>query len=348
MEKVKIGFVGVGGMGQVAHLRNYVTHSGCEVVAIAELREDVRTRVAARYGIPKTYTRFEEMLENEKLDGIVASQPFMRHGVLLTALFQAKTPVLSEKPLAASIQVGERILAAAQATGVSYYVGYHKRSDPAVMYAKKEIEELRESGELGRLKYVRIVSPVGDWIQGGFDGLISGPRAEGLEMDPPAPDMDAATYAAYSTFVNVYIHQINLMRHLLGEDYAMKYAERNGLMLAVESASGIPGVIEIAPYTTTLAWQEEAMVCFEKGYVRIAIPAPLVVNRCGEVSIYKDPGNGATPQEIRPQMPWVHAFKQQAINFCNAIQGEKTPLCGPEDALKDLKVSLDYTLMKGK
>ena len=51
-KKVRIGFVGVGGMGQCAHLRNYVTVPNCEVVAIAELREQTGQAVARRYGIP--------------------------------------------------------------------------------------------------------------------------------------------------------------------------------------------------------------------------------------------------------------------------------------------------------
>ena len=38
MKRIRIGFVGVGGMGQVAHLKNYATIEGCEVVALAELR----------------------------------------------------------------------------------------------------------------------------------------------------------------------------------------------------------------------------------------------------------------------------------------------------------------------
>ena len=37
MSKPRIGFVGVGGMGQCAHLRNYATLPDCEVVAIAEV-----------------------------------------------------------------------------------------------------------------------------------------------------------------------------------------------------------------------------------------------------------------------------------------------------------------------
>lgn len=36
-KKVRIGFVGVGGMGQAAHLRQYVQMPECEVVALAEV-----------------------------------------------------------------------------------------------------------------------------------------------------------------------------------------------------------------------------------------------------------------------------------------------------------------------
>ena len=73
MDKIRIGFVGVGGMGQCAHLRNYVTLPDCEVVAIAEIREQLGKLVAQRYGVPRVYGSHEELLASEKLDGIVAS-----------------------------------------------------------------------------------------------------------------------------------------------------------------------------------------------------------------------------------------------------------------------------------
>src|SRR5512137_999889 len=101
----KIGFVGVGGMGQCAHLRNFVTVPDCEVVAIAELRQKTAQKVAERYGVEKVYPDAATMLAKEKLDGIVASQPFTRHGVLVPEILKAGVPVMTEKPLAASVQV---------------------------------------------------------------------------------------------------------------------------------------------------------------------------------------------------------------------------------------------------
>ncbi|NQZ70342.1 MAG: Gfo/Idh/MocA family oxidoreductase, partial [Lentisphaeria bacterium] len=98
-KKAQIGFVGVGGMGQCAHLRNYAVNSGCDVVAIAEVKEKQREEVARRYGVTKTYATYEEMLDKEKLDGIVASQPFNRHGILIGDLAKYGLPIFTEKPL---------------------------------------------------------------------------------------------------------------------------------------------------------------------------------------------------------------------------------------------------------
>src|SRR5690554_3936741 len=98
MHRVRIGFIGVGGMGQCAHLINYVDRLDCEVVALAELRPGLAKSVAARYGVPRIYPDHEALLAEEKVDALVASQPYRRHGVLLPDLFTAGVPVLTEKP----------------------------------------------------------------------------------------------------------------------------------------------------------------------------------------------------------------------------------------------------------
>lgn len=343
MSKVKIGFVGVGGMGQCAHLRNYVTNPDCEVVALAELRQDAARKVAQRYNIPAVYSSHQEMLASEKLDAIVASQPFTRHGILLPELLQAKIPILTEKALAGSVEQGEKIIKALDASGTVYMVAYHKRSDPAVEYGKAEIDRLKQSGELGPMKYVRISMPAGDWVANGFSELISGDDApQTLEFEPPASDMDTESFEANIGFVNYYIHQVNMMRHLLGESYQLKYVSSSQVMLAVESASGISGIIEMSPYVTSIDWHEKLLVAFEHGYVQFELPAPLASNRPGRVEIFRDPGQGETPQTIIPSLPWVSAMRQQANNFIKVVKGEMAPPCEAHEALEDLRIAREY------
>jgi predicted dehydrogenase len=120
------------------------------------------------------------------------------------------------------------------------------------------------------------------------------------------------------------------------------YVHPKGVVLVGQSRGGVPCLIEMSPYKTTVAWDESALVAFERGYVRIDLPAPLASNRPGSVEILRDPGNGAAPEILRPQLPWVHAMRQQAIGFVRAIRGEIRPPCEGEEALEDLKLARDY------
>ncbi len=345
MDKVRIGFVGVGSMGQMAHLRNYVTLADCEVVAIAELRPKTAALVAERYGIPKVYASHGEMLDAEDLDGVVCAQPFSRHAVLLPELYPRVRCLFTEKPLAVSVEAGNGLAAAAAAADCTHMVGYHKRSDPATIYARGVIDEWKESGEQGRLRYVRILMPAGEWVANGFVGrLDAGDPRPDLPAEPPL-DMPADVAREYVSFVNYYIHQVNLMRHLLGEPYRVTYAEPSGVLLAVQSESGVAGTIEMTPYRTTVAWEESALVAFERGYLKLDLPAPLAQNRAGTLEVYADPGD-RTPVRERPALPWVHAMRQQAMNFVKVCKGEAPPPCDAAEAALDLEVARDYIVLR--
>jgi predicted dehydrogenase len=188
-----------------------------------------------------------------------------------------------------------------------------------------------------------MVMPPGDWIAGGFNDLITTdePYPE-LASDPLPEDMDEATFQDYGAFVNYYIHQVNLLRHLLGEPYRVTYADPSGVLLSVLSASGVAGTLEMAAYNTTVDWHESALACFERGYVKLELPAPLASNRPGRVEMLRDPGEATTPMTCVPSLPWVHAERQQAENFLAAIRGEAEPPCQAPEALEDLLVARDY------
>ena len=340
---VRIGFVGLGAMGQCAHLVNYAQLPDCRVVAAAELRPELAKQVAAKYGIPRVYPSHREMLANEELDGIVASQRFEIHGILVPELLDAGVPVFTEKPLANTVEAGQKIVKALKRSGTWMMIGYHKRNDPATICAKAEIDRLKKTGELGRMNYVRITMPAGDWIAAGFDCMVrTGEAYPELGTVKRPRGMDEAAFKKYTLFTNYYIHQVNLMRHLLGEPYKVTFVDKADKVLCVRSAGGVTGVIEMTPYSTTREWEESALVCFEHGYVKLDLPAPLACNRPGRFEVYRDPSRDKAPERISPTLPWVHAMKQQAINFVRSIQGADKPKCGAEEALEDLKVARDY------
>jgi predicted dehydrogenase len=102
----------------------------------------------------------------------------------------------------------------------------------------------------------------------------------------------------------------------------------------------------MTPYATTIDWQESALVAFEHGYVKLHLPAPLASNRPGRVEVFRDPGKGTAPEVITPQLPWIHAMRQQAMNFVAAVRGEMKPMCEAEEALEDLRIARQYTKLR--
>lgn len=342
MSKIRIGFVGAGFMGQRAHLYQYaLLKQECEVVALAESKPLLAERVAVRYGIPRVYSDYTELLEDGGIDAIVAAQPYRRHSEVIPDLLQAGLPLFTEKPLTLTVEAGERVAALGESLGALHMIGYHKRSDPAMEYAKAVIEQWQASGDYGKLRYVRMTMPPGDWLQSCEPPIAtSEPNPEGgLEGDPAEFDEKTARY--YDGFVNYYIHQVNALRYMLGEPYRVVHADKTGVLLVGESASGVCAVLEMEPYRTTAEWDESMLIAFEKGYIKVDLPAPLMRQAAGRVTVMRDSGL-EPPTLTTPILPAVSAMAKQARNFLAAIRGERPVPCGPREALEDLVVARDY------
>src|SRR5205085_11072599 len=115
------------------------------------------------------------------------------------------------------------------------------RSDPATIFTRNQIAAWKQSGEMGSLKYIRATMPPGSWEASGFSHLIKTDEDyPKLAQDPSPMNMSELTAKALDVFVNYYIHQVNLIRHLLGENYAVNYADPASVVLVGHSASGIP------------------------------------------------------------------------------------------------------------
>ena len=343
MGKTKLGFIGCGYMGQLAHMQNYAQVEDCEIVALADSKQAQAKRVAAAYGIPRVYADYNELLADPAIEAVVAAQPFTNHVNVVPDVLAAGKHIITEKPLCVYAENGAILAEAARKAGKIHMVGYHKRSDLATEYALQVIGEWRVSGAMGKMKYVRIIMPPGDWIGGSKKPFSSDEPAHTFvpEAAPPYVDKDMA--AAHISFVNYYIHQVNLLRFLLGEDYRLTFADRGGVLFVAESAGGVTGAIEMAPYSTTDDWQEQALVCFDKGFIRVDYPAPLASQQAGKVTVFDN--SGAIGVATSPRLPNVHAMLNQARNFVKAVRGEKPAPCVSSEAVKDLEVAMDYTKM---
>src|SRR2546426_5267912 len=307
--KLRIGFVGAGFMGQLAHIRSYaLLREECDLVALAEPRRQTAELVAARYGIERIYRDHRELLESEQLDGIVAAQRYQHHAALLPELYPHVSHLFTEKPLALGAATGDRLAQLAREAGCVHMLGYQRRSDPATREAKRTVDAWKESGEVGALRYLRICYSDGDWTANARAALIDvGEEPPPVLAEEPPPELadDDAALWALSDGVDKLVHPLNLIRHFLGERYRLVFVDASGRLIVFETESGILATIEVTPYRLTVGFDEEILVAFERGYVRLR-PAPsLAVNRPGALELYRDPGGGVVPERISPQLPWI-------------------------------------------
>jgi len=338
-DKVRIGFVGCGYMGQKAHLDNFVTIPECEVVALAEGRTKTAEMVAAKYRIPRVYPDHRAMLAAEKLDAVVAIMYYGLHHAVVPDLLSAGVHVLTEKPICVRSDTARSMAELADAKGVIYYVGYMKRSTPAVQAAVRTIDEWKASGEFGKLRYLRASMPPGDWIYNMEAPIGAGdapPAYEGQALEELPQWLDPDTQQTYNAFVNYYIHQVNLIRYLLGEDYKVTYVDPANATLSAVSDSGVPIVLEMQGYGLRNAWEEHYRAVFDEGKVEVDVPAPMARQRGGEVSIFR----GKDLQTVEsPVVPSHWCFLEQARHFVRCVGAGETPRTSPWDAVKDLEVS---------
>jgi predicted dehydrogenase len=341
MDDVHLGFVGAGFMGQLAHLANYDRLDGCSVVALAEPQRKLAERVATRYEIPSVYDEHKAMVEDVKVDAIVAAQPFARYVHIVPDLLEAGIPLFTEKPAAMTPESAQNLAALANNADVPHMVGYHKRSDPAMECAKALVDDWKESGAYGDLRYVRATMPEGNWKAGVPAPITTDESPPESEMESPPDEFDDNIGEVYFQFVNYYIHQINTLRFFFGEPYSVTYADAEETLLIGESDSGVAGTIELSPYQTSMDWQESILVGFEHGYIRIDLPAPLQRQTAGTVEVMHDERD-SEQRTLAPTMPPKSAMRSQAENFLAVVRGKRDPPCDISEAATDLRVAYQY------
>ncbi len=346
--KIRVGFVGAGKQAQCSHLRYYTKLPDCEVVAIADADTELAGRVAARFGVPRVESSHTALIKNGGFDACVITLPGVPYAERVVMDFlEAGIPCIVEKPLPASPGGAARIVEASKRTGTLLKVGFHKRSDHATLAAMTEIERLKMTGELGKMTYARIhVSLAGDWIAGGhFDALFgTGTYSPEVAADEDFPGMNDAARKLYPMFSGGHGHQFDWMRLLLGEPFTIVHVDPTQVLLAVKSPSGIPAVFEFTPYRSTNDWIENALVCFEHGYLKIDLPPPLSINRPGALEIFSNGKEGASPTRTLPVFRHDCAMREQARQFLKAVRGEKTYLCTASEALESIEIARKWSI----
>lgn len=148
-KRVRLGVAGLGSAGR----RHAETVANClantELAGLVDTNETAVQEFSELFGVPSM--RFEELLAEETVDGVVLATPTPLHPAMIEEAARAGKHVFCEKPLSLDMQSSVQAVQVAQQSGIHLQVGFVRRFDPDWREARERIR----AGEIGDVYFFR-------------------------------------------------------------------------------------------------------------------------------------------------------------------------------------------------
>lgn len=201
MATVKVGVIGIGGMGGV-HLGAYSNNPQAEVVAIcdidpAKLEGSGNTEFNLGSGDNtldltnlKKYSSYEDLINDPEIALVDICLPTPLHAKVTILALEAGKDVFCEKPMAFSLEEADAMKAALDKSGKQLCIGHCLRYWPEYVEAHKALT----SGKYGKPLYARYHRTSGTPWWSWNDWLRTGSQSGGVVLDMHVHDVDTAVW----------------------------------------------------------------------------------------------------------------------------------------------------------
>lgn len=187
--------VGVGGYGRTWLDTVMQTRDRAEYAALVDVNEDALAAARALTGVPvgRCFASLGRALAEVEADSVLCVVPPEYHEVVIAEALDAGLHVLSEKPIADTIEASRRIIERARGARGTFMVSQKGRFHPWV----RRFREAVQSEEVGPLSHLTLHyrAPLFRWGASGFRHRMADPL-----------------------LVEMSIHHFDLIRALLGRD----------------------------------------------------------------------------------------------------------------------------------
>jgi myo-inositol 2-dehydrogenase/D-chiro-inositol 1-dehydrogenase len=167
MDKVKIGIIGTGYIGNV-HARIYSRDERAEVAALYDIKQERAERAARTVGGRVCRSR-EELLEN--CDAVLVTTPNKTHTEIAAQAVEAGKHVFCEKPFSIGLEDAKKLLSVANSSDKVFQVGHNRRYAPVYAKLKELLNEDRAHSAHIKMNRGELKNPIwtGDTnVTGGF------------------------------------------------------------------------------------------------------------------------------------------------------------------------------------
>ena len=141
---VRLGLIGCGGIVRQSHAPGYrATPDLVRVSALADPVADNLAQMGELLAVSpeRRYTDHRQMLEHAELDAVTIATPHHLHAEHAIDAAEAGVAVISEKPMATSVEQAEEVLAAVERHGVPYAVVHNFLFTPGMERARELLAE---------------------------------------------------------------------------------------------------------------------------------------------------------------------------------------------------------------
>jgi len=158
LDVVKVGIVGLGLVSD-SHIKAFRSHPHAEVIAVCDQNEKLAKSVAQKYGVPKYYSSYEEMLKDPDINTIDIATPTFLHKSMVIAAAKAGKNIQCEKPFCLTMEECTAACEEAEKQGVSLAVD----ESYIFMSSIKKARELIDAGMIGKPQQIR--QRFGEWVE---------------------------------------------------------------------------------------------------------------------------------------------------------------------------------------
>ena len=330
MSTVRIAIIGGGVIGR-RHAGAIAEAAAAELVAIADPAPSGKA-LADDLGVP-LHPDIETLIAADKPDGVIVSTPTRYHFPPTMSALEAGCHVLVEKPVMATLEEADQVLAAEAESKGRILVGHHRRHYSVLSRAR----EIVRSGQLGQLVMVS-----GQWSARKHDSYYDPDWRKAWEAGPVLTNM---------------IHEMDSLRFICGEVESISaevshsvrgWEKEDAAAILMRFASGAVGTYVLSDQATSpWAWEfatgeTPAFPHSVQNAVRFigtkaALDFPnLVLWHHGERT--PDWNHVIEPQEMPGTLE--NAYVRQIEHFRDVIRGTVEPLISGADATATLRATL--------
>lgn len=316
----KIGVIGTGAIGR-EHVRRLAdVVQGARVAALSDANAEAARDVAGKYHAA-FYRTGEEVIHDKSVDAVLIASPDPSHAGYVLECVRAGKFVFCEKPLATSAEECLKIMEEERKAGKRLVqVGFMRRYDRGY----RELRSVLKSGKIGAPLMLHCC----------HRNLVPGPG-----------------HTTDMTVKNSGIHEIDVLRWLLGEEYEsgqvlLPKRNRNasaGLMdpqiMLLRTKSGVCADVEIN-MNSGYGYDIQCEVVGEKGTARLSDPNTAVIREKGRCfySLYSDWSQRFSEAYDVELQEWINSLEEK-----NMPSGPSTwdgyAACVTADSLSRARIS---------